>query len=307
MKPRVSETTEAEAFEAEERRKKVAAAARLPDAAEAKLRSLVQTADEAQALVANCKDRLGKLQADANNGHAVAAKEMSELQAAMARHDARYRNSLAVFRSCRDFLGRCERDGIRLEPFVRKAGRVRLRPPDTSPQKMIEQHRLTIDTLRTTIAGIERLPVPFEDQRAVVEKFVDDLLDLGRPMLIAPNGEIRLAFPAANGTPESNFNGFSNRRLFALGLFLSGADRDTVVSKLCELLPPSSSVNAMSAKDKKAKIEDLREQILAACRSEEELIQRLADDGVVVLRRTDTDPLAVLGLQVAPRGARAAA
>jgi hypothetical protein len=306
MKPQVRLTTKDDVLAAEERRKKAAAAARLPDMAEAKLRALAQAADEAQALVANCKDRLGKLQADANKGHGADAKEIGELQAAMARHDARYRNNLAVLRTCRDFLGVCERDGVRLEPYVRKGGgRVRLRTPDTPPQKMIEQLRLTIDTLRTTIAGIDRLPAPFEDQRAVVEKFVDELLQLGRPTLIMPNGELRLAFPAGAAL-ESNFNGFSNRRLLALAMFLSGADRDTVVTKLCELLPPTSKVNAMSKAEKEAKAADLRDQILQAERDECALIGRLAEDGVYVAYRNNTDPLAILGLAVAQR-ARAAA
>jgi hypothetical protein len=273
---------------------------KLPDCATRKLRQISIIAEDSRVLMASCKDRLDKIQSHEHQGHKIDAEEASALRESMDKHRERHANATQLEANCREFIKKAQQNGQTLEPYVR-AGRVRLLPEGRTAPQMVAEHRENIEAMKLAIAGVNRMPPSIEDQTEKLERYVDALLAKGRPLVRFINGEPRIIF---GDTAE--LSAISNDRLLAAAIFMSGADRDTVVHRLVELIPPLVGVPTISAAEKKKQLDTLHGRLLQAERDEEALVGRLIEDGTPILRRVDASPLAVLGLQYARRKEQAA-
>jgi hypothetical protein len=273
---------------------------KVPDCATRKLRLFGTVADDSRVLMDSQKRRLEQIEAHAMQGHKIDAEEVAALRASMDKHRERHANATQLEANCRAFIKKAHQEGRTLEPYVR-TGRVRLLPEGRSAQQMVAEHRENIEAMKSAIAGVSRMVPSIEDQTEAVEKYVDALLAKGSPLVRFINGELRIAF---GDTTE--LASVSNERLLGAAMFLSGADRDTIVHQFVSRIPPLPGVPTISADEKKKQLDTLHGRVLQAERDECALIARLNEDGTPFLYRVETNPLALLGLQYARRKEQAA-
>lgn len=275
---------------------------KLPAAADAKVRSLKNMADEAWTLANKAKDRVAEITNHKMSGMEYSSAELAEMEAAQERHRERYERTKTLIANLEIFIKHYI-EALR-EPVAEyiRPSRTRLLPEGVSAQQQVAAVQQKIIECRTQIMAIEHAPMPRKDQVAVVERWVDRFLANTKPRLTVIKGELRMVF---NGIATDRLDTASHMQIVAIAAFFAGVDRDTVVNRMVDMLPEPSGT-AISMKDREQQIADLRDRMLHLERDEEATIARAAQDGIHILRRPDASPEAVLGLSIG-RKARAAA
>lgn len=285
--------------------------AKLPAHVAAKLRALEIIAEDARTLADTTKDRLAKLHGQAANGQKIDRDEFAELEGAQKRRREQYEATTQLLHNLRSFIDKLPYN-TEIAAYVR-TGRVRLKDDTKSPQATVEAIRLEIINARTALFSIERAPLPRKEQEALIEAWVDRQLAKGQPRVTVSNGEVRLTFDGVPFTAPLNVglgaiadvNGMSHQGLIAIGMWMAGVDRDTLVQRLTDMLPEPKG-DTLSRDERDAQIAESRARILQLERDEEHAVTRYAEDGIHILRRPDASPEAVLGLDIG-RKVRAAA
>jgi hypothetical protein len=81
---------------------------------------------------------------------------------------------------------------------------------------------------------------------------------------------------------------------------LNGASKQVASALLRDLGDQPEAANALTVAEREQRLAELSAEWLRMERLEESLIMRAAADGTEVLRRPDANPLAVLGVVIAP-------
>lgn len=285
--------------------------AKLPDHVGKKLRALEIIADDSRTLANSTKERLAKVHGQMAQGHKIDRDELAELEGAQQRHRERYEVTTQLLHNLHDFISKLPYNS-EIAAYVR-TGRVRLKDDTKSPQATVEAIRLEIINARTALFSIERAASPRDEQEAVIATWVDRQLVKGKPRVALSNGEVRLTFDGVSFSAPQNaavgaiadLNGMSHQGLIAIGLWMAGVDRDTLVQRLTDMLPEPKG-DTLSRSEREAQIAEYRARILELERTEEAAICRYAEDGIHILRRPDASPEAVLNLDLG-RKVRAAA
>jgi hypothetical protein len=156
----------------------------------------------------------------------------------------------------------------------------------------IETVRNDIKSVQQKMAAVKAAPLPQADQIGAAEAFVAKMASTAKPRVaVMRDGQIRVSWRDS---------------------VISGTD--DVLSMLCWLQPEAvlsalrrdieaqpTPINPMPADERIARVAELEQSLFELEQREEALILRAHSDGLEVLRRPESSPLAVLGLVIAKK------
>lgn len=213
------------------------------------------------------------------------------LQAAAARREEELQN-FAFIGSVEDWLRRAAYTGERLKsakPVAAPAGDAR---------DIVEACRSRLVELDLAWAAAENAPMPVADLRANLAAALDRIADRGEPVLDPRRREgdafgveafFRQMFlrSAAGGTVATGDGGAA----FLLWVF-----RGEVEKRLQSLIPKADAPAALNENQREARLAEIAAARLECERIEEHAVCDAAANGLVIPRRSDCDPRAVLGV-----------
>lgn len=170
-----------------------------------------------------------------------------------------------------------------------------------------------VDRLRLKIADVKKqiditqlAPVPSAENISRVRTIVDNMAAAGRPDIFAMvegNGGVR--WPTIDAAAEvhavttGGHTSIGRAHLQTIDVtgLMAYLFRDKLIEALeAEVLAMSDDGKALSAADKRKRIEELQAQCLDLEFQEESVIEAAEGVGIVIPRRDDVDPRAVLGI-----------
>jgi hypothetical protein len=218
------------------------------------------------------------------------AEVRGQLERERDRHGARCRAISALVHRLNEFLVKLP-SGTVLEVVAAETIELRDGAALTSA---IENVRREIGSVQGQLAVIRAAPLPVEDQRQAVAAYVERLAQTARPFAsVVQNGTLRLGFKDVLIEPEQTL---------ALLAWIDPEKVRDALTGLLEAQPPR--IGAMPASERIARVAELEKTLCELERAEESMIERAGKLGIDVLRRTDADPRAVLGLLIKPRAAK---
>jgi hypothetical protein len=258
---------------------------KLPPRAAAKLAALLDSADEAHALLTNSTRQISELEKalklnPLGDNAAEFEAEIVRLRSSQATHQRRYAERANLVGQLRLFIQR--------NPALEAAPPLR---PKVAQGETVNQ---SIASVRDTIAKaqqqlrlVQSSSLPKADLKKMAASHVRELAERGRPRLNAGRGGFTVGF-----TPIENAPGYD------VPSILAWLDSDTLLRRLekeIDTLPDSKL--ALSANDKVKRENELIAQIDELERSEEGLIELAAEQGYIIERRPNASPAAVLGVR----------
>lgn len=168
-----------------------------------------------------------------------------------------------------------------------------------SPSQALDRIRDDIGVMRAEMRRVQLAPASTADLKAQATAYVADLAAKGRPLVNASCGTLAVDWRRAGAWAQ---NALSD---VALHAWLNPAAMEASLHREIDALN-SDDANAITAADKAKRVAELEAQILEAERGEESLIEQAQLADQYVPRRPRASPLAVLGVQVKVRAARAA-
>jgi hypothetical protein len=279
----------------------------LPPLASAKLSSLSALADDASVLVSGAlaqikaadtrleavlheintttgKSRIDQLRSEAS----VLTNEIERLRGVRSERQARRDQAAQLVTRLRGWIEKLPAHAAfaMAPPVPLETGVGGLRAAVEGCREKIKELRAEMDTVR-------KAPLTNPEVRHFVTAWVRDHAERGRPVIEVDHDRANVAFTNARALVAGD-------RLVAQAPtdFFIWLMRDQVAEALLREADSLSLKGAMTREDRAARLEQLRIQLLAAERAEEAAIMAAAEQGTVVLRRADADPLAVLGIQV---------
>jgi hypothetical protein len=259
---------------------------RLPPSALAKLADLEIATDNALDAMQSASARFSKLSGDSDG---MREKLTAARDSAAARHNELSR----LLHHVHQFLAELKlppNATIEMVPAPDVALKANEKVTDA-----LEAARSRIASLKQQLLASKQAPLPLGDRRDLIEAFVALEMRRAAPAVNFTGDMLRLSWHDASVTSCDD----------ALGM-LCWFDPGRVVDALSRDLGKSDPARALSAAARKARIVELEAQLLDAERNEESLIQHALDGGIIVARRVDADPRAVLGISVAAAKAQAA-
>lgn len=236
-------------------------------------------------------------------------RELS-LKATLARHDeriglARKRHETAVARRTLNY-------GFApaLDEFVRDARRrgssfrdIEARAPKIGDgEKQVAAERRQIAALKAAISATIDAPATSAELLADFTSELDKLVIAGVPTVIRtsrsgdPTAVIRLLRGLAVAPEAMNIPGAAADQF---GHLLAWLFRDEIVAKVKALIGDTDPPGALSYDQRETAIAKLSDDLLAAERREEALIDAAEAQGITIPRRADADPRAILGIEEA--------
>ncbi|CUX08637.1 hypothetical protein [Agrobacterium deltaense] len=190
-----------------------------------------------------------------------------------------------VVQSCGYWIADAMRAGVKL----RDAAPVKLTAKDH--RREVEEARNELSDLTDQLYRVESAPQPLSVIREAIAREIDEIADRGRPRLSFTAREVSpLRLDRALGIVNSE----RGPRIAETIIWLL---RDEAVAKAVTLIGSVEPEGAMSDTERDAALERLAAEILAAGRREEAAIEAAAEVGMVIFRRSDADPRAVLGIE----------
>ena len=143
-------------------------------------------------------------------------------------------------------------------------------------------------------ANIQRAGIPAEDLKASAAEYVQRLRAKGAPRIIADHEQdFRVEFTFSEAWEDKGIRS-------SLPAILCWLDPDAFAARLHDAIDKRPGMPlTMSSSARASKLSDLEAQILQAERDEESLIEAAEESGILVMRRLDATPLAVLSLRKA--------
>lgn len=226
--------------------------------------------------------------------------EIAEIEAPARRIDAeieerlapRLRRAESAWRD-HDYLGAV---GTWLTEAVASGARLRHVPLPAfkgDAHRVVEEARRKLDEIDAAFRQVAEAARPVSELRAAMLAELDRLADDGKP---ACDPRIRAGSPVKLGF-ALGLEGQGNRAA-TLSHTLVWLLRDELAAKLDRLLPGDELPGAMTDEARDAAIDRLSAERLEVERSEEAAIAAAATAGMVIARRVDADPRAVLELGV---------
>lgn len=161
----------------------------------------------------------------------------------------------------------------------------------------IDRIRRQISELRSSYRATEQAAPPIAEVAAQIKTHVEELARRNQPKITFEHGQLEMKFP-------SRSDAWAYRPDLA-GL-LAWLDPKALVARVAEDLASEGDTIRLSAKDKTAKLEELRIELDQLEREEEALIDMAFEAGQFVERRGTASAAAILGVRE-KRKAKAAA
>jgi hypothetical protein len=225
-----------------------------------------------------------------------ARQQLESLREDLARLNALYKDSTGA--ELKPLLGQ-------LENFVRGRRTFQLARQETPPvrkgetiQSAIENRRRRLRELAADRESVGRAPWPSSVTKAKAREQFAALAVRGRPdvfELVERGGPVGLptlpVFPGAEERPPVIRDMVDAAALIAWALGPTLVD--AIEREIDEL---SDDARALTAEQRREKLNEIAADMLAVEREEEALIEVAEGEGLAVLRRLDADPRAVLGI-----------
>jgi hypothetical protein len=256
----------------------------LPEAAADKLAALdlerQKCEDEARSLT----NRINNLPADATK---LAERMQRERAKANYKHDELH----ALTSGIRQWITRLP-NSTRLE--MAPMPEPRLIDGETVTQA-ITRTRTEISTTDAHLRTIKSAPLPKADQKKLVHKYVEQLQTAGRPRVSIDHRGVRVDFL----DPQRADPALAFRDSINVMAWLRPADFVTALESEIDMMP--DPVLAMTAEEREKRTSELSARLDVLERQEESLIEAALAQGVVVARREEASPLAVLNVRIVAR------
>jgi hypothetical protein len=163
----------------------------------------------------------------------------------------------------------------------------------------INRVRTEIGLARNQLRSVNLAALPKSLLKARAKTYVRELADRGRPRVSGDRGEFTIAFPQAETFSISNLD-----RLIALLAWLNPDGMTKRIEAEIDALPKAET--ALSPTERNERAASLIAEIESLEHQEEALIGMALAQGRDVMRRTDADPRAILGVAVKAKRIRAA-
>lgn len=278
---------------------------KLPAHARQKALALEQAADDADALarsvyaaIVGCERQLSPLENIRASSNPQRAKE-AQAEIDVLESELKRLRALQRLRSHRAGIDRQTAVQVRawvtqLPPHVRLEAAP---PPKTiavlAGAKGVEAIRRDIQRLKAELEAVELAPLPLADLKAKVRAMVDDLAERGRPVIRIERAGFDLKWSRPSGMDPGSAP--SDAAAFAAWM-----QPELLIARFEQEIDDAASRDAgpspLSVADRAACSNELKAAILDAERLEESLLEGAPE----IARRSDANPLAILGLQVAP-------
>lgn len=180
-------------------------------------------------------------------------------------------------------------DSLPSRAAIEAAPRLKLRlKDDESLKHAIDRIRSEIADLHRERERAKRAELPIIDRKRAARAYVDSLTKKGAPQIIATHDRFDVQFSPNSFTPKPD-----------MAALLAWLHPDLFRQKLCEQIDSMPKpTNALSSDDKKARLKELKAQVYQLELQEEALIEKAADEGFELARRSDASPQAILGILV---------
>ncbi|MEJ0076855.1 MAG: hypothetical protein WDO17_15665 [Alphaproteobacteria bacterium] len=241
---------------------------------------------------ADSEQRTEQLKADA---HALGT-ELETLRTTQAERFARRNAARTLFTSISGWVDK-------LPPNVTLAS---VPPPAREPgdertRATCDRHRKEIAELQKQIDATRKAPLTHSEAKHWVLGWIDRHARLGRPHIVVDSEKADVFFQNARAlVPGDRLALPASADLF-VWLF-----RDEVTVALSREVDARTLDGAMSREERAANLVTLRAALLDVERAEEAAIVRAAEEGTIIARRADANPLAVLGVQFVGAASKAA-
>jgi hypothetical protein len=254
----------------------------VPEQAKAKLDLLTVLRDSALDASRSCQQRLNMVDGNADLQARLAAER--------DKHAQRHNHSHRLLSACNQYLFQ-----LRLPPgYVLESAP----PPDiaikTTTAKAIEATRRNITEVVSEIARTRALALKQSSKQAAMRSLLVRLALAARPRIdFAQDGSARITWPENLATMDS-----------VAGLLALLFPQE--LTEAFQLDAEPEPENAVSPEERDQQISKFANTLLQLERQEEFLIERAADEGTEIVRRRDTNPMAVLQLQIVAQEAATA-
>lgn len=264
----------------------------LPRHALEKLTALEGAAEDAREAAASAQRRHTDLRrafnySDGQRGDAEnIQQEMTRLASRRDRQNQRQQEIAALVSRIREWL-RALPSGSTLEPA--EAVTAKLRKGETLTDALTRV-RDEIAVTQRDLRAVQAAPLPKADLKHKVREHVDTMAQRGRPKVSTNRGALGVSFASESySTPSTD-------RFVSVMAWLFPDAMTTRLQAEIDALPEPAL--ALSAREKAERSAELISNLLHLERQEEALIERTLGDGLDVLRRSNADPAAVLGVIV---------
>ena len=274
----------------------------IPETATKKLAALVQQAEDARALAFAAKERAGVLEGKVIQLH-NAHGSFAEITKAAEQHEA----ALDLQRSRYVAWQQNEELVTRLRSWINELPRnVTLETMPSPVMALNGTFTVTVAEIRTQIGklatqhhAIRTADAPLDDAKRQARELVAALGK--RPAIDTQFGELHVR----GWTAAEQFGPTFHDKTIATLCWLVP---DTVITKLDEALEQMPrNADALPVSERASRLAEIEAEIALLETREEFLIERAAEDNIVIERRHDQSPVSILGLRIAPATARAAA
>lgn len=267
------------------------ALSRLPDQAQTKFELVRMEAIDARDGAVHAAKQLKEVEYSVEGTDPSAADKTrvkllrERLQDAQAR-DFTMRNLMS---SLSLFINRlANNQGVAVTAFEKRQLPKKKRSGD--PKEALEAIRADIETAKNEIAAVERAPIAGKSKRAAVKRYLDTLIANGTPKAnVNAQGEVSIRL----GSGPDSVALFDAKGSRLLGMVMNLIGEEAVLDKLAPREPERADAITPAQRDER--LMELRASLLMLEREEEAQIESSG-----VLRRSDADPRAVLGVE-APR------
>jgi hypothetical protein len=260
----------------------------LPEHARSKLTELTLQKESALDSQRGCASRLGMLPAEG------ADHLRARLTEDMARHAERHRALALTVSRCNQFVFELKIPA-NTELAMAPVEPIKLKPGETV-SAAIRATREEIKSLQQKLAAVKSASLPVADQIRLAERYVAETALVARPQLAIVRDQWQVVFRDDVAVGKSD--------LFNLLCWFAPSSALAVLKKQIEAAGPP--VNPLTREAKEREIGTISNDLLAAARKEEYLIERAGQEGQEVARRGDASPWAVLGVQIISKEAAAA-
>jgi len=163
-----------------------------------------------------------------------------------------------------------------------------------SLKSQVAEVREQIESIRFEINKAKAAPATRAERTGKAKQYLAELAGESVPTLVVSKdgGPVELYLGQGRERLSPELAGI--RRVIGAAVALVGIDKALAI-----MMPQQPEApGALTAEQRKARIADLQDKLLDAERAEEALIEQAAADGQTILRRSNADPRAVLGIVV---------
>jgi hypothetical protein len=251
----------------------------LPAAAQARLQALTIDRDMALDASRACASRLSQLPGDADQ----------QMRDRLAGEQAKQGRKHAVLHQLVSRVQQWQRElpsGVELELVAPPV--IELKPGEKVADA-IEAVRGEIRTVRERIAIIRSAPLPKAAQQHLAAEYTVRMAQAARPQVRVVNDQLRVSYRGDMAATEDVVS--------LLAWIMPEALCEALERELAAAQP--ARTDAMSSGERMQRTAELDVQLLALERREEALITAAQEQGLVIERRPDASPLAVLNVEIA--------